>query len=415
MRKIFICYRRADAEYAAGALGRELRRHFGEEQVFRDKEDIAGGEAWKQKVLNAIDRDSALLVLIARDWSEARDVSGKRRIDDPGDPIRMELHDGIRDGATIIPVLLENAAMPTAEQLPPDLAPLAEYNALRLHDTDWQYNLDRIITTLEKAGFTPVAPRQPVRPEPREPESPRGWSAKAIVAGVLLAITFLGLAAGDTSRDDYFGAAALSLGALVLGILAWKETAARARKGYLLAVIVTVLASVTLLGSLGNLGSDTPERQADGSDPTPLPEPEREPERKADDGDAAEVAAMHDEAMKAIRNIRADGPPARVPAPQAAPEGAAVPALADISGRWHEEDGGILEFTQQGEAVHMVGLSDGVPIEGVGRVAGRRLRMTVNMAGLLSFEMTLDLSADGRRLAGKMHAPTGEADVVLTR
>ena len=43
MRKVFICYRRAEAEYAAGALGRELRAHFGEDQVFRDKEDIGGG------------------------------------------------------------------------------------------------------------------------------------------------------------------------------------------------------------------------------------------------------------------------------------------------------------------------------------------------------------------------------------
>jgi hypothetical protein len=280
MRKIFICYRRADAEYAAGALGRELRRHFGEEQVFRDKEDIGGGEAWKQKVLNAIDGESALLVLIARDWSEARDVSGKRRIDDPGDPIRMELHDGIRDGATIIPILLENAAMPTAEQLPPDLAALSEYNALRLHDTDWQYNLDRIITTLEKAGFTPVAPRQPVRPGPSEPEPPRGWSAKAIVAGVLLAITFLVLA-----LEEILAASAFSLGALAIGILAWKETAGRARKGYLLAVIVTVLASVALLVSLWWI--DTPESQADGGDPAPVAETEPGPERKAEDGDRA--------------------------------------------------------------------------------------------------------------------------------
>ena len=35
MHKIFICYRRAEAEYAAGALSRELRRYFGDEQVFR--------------------------------------------------------------------------------------------------------------------------------------------------------------------------------------------------------------------------------------------------------------------------------------------------------------------------------------------------------------------------------------------
>jgi len=51
MRRIFVSYRRADSEYAAGALGRELRRFFGDEHVFRDKEDITGGVSWRQHAL----------------------------------------------------------------------------------------------------------------------------------------------------------------------------------------------------------------------------------------------------------------------------------------------------------------------------------------------------------------------------
>ncbi|MBA2689551.1 MAG: hypothetical protein H0U63_01960 [Burkholderiales bacterium] len=66
MRKIFISYRRAEAEYAAGALGRELRHYFGDGQVFRDKEDIGGGVSWRKQVLAEIDADSALLVLTTR-------------------------------------------------------------------------------------------------------------------------------------------------------------------------------------------------------------------------------------------------------------------------------------------------------------------------------------------------------------
>jgi hypothetical protein len=57
MRKIFISYRRADTESHAGAVGRDLRRRFGGEQVFRDKEDGAGGVSWGQEVLHAIDRN----------------------------------------------------------------------------------------------------------------------------------------------------------------------------------------------------------------------------------------------------------------------------------------------------------------------------------------------------------------------
>ena len=53
MRKIFISYRRTD-EVAAGALGRDLRKLFGDDQIFRDKEDIGGGLSWRKEVLRAI-------------------------------------------------------------------------------------------------------------------------------------------------------------------------------------------------------------------------------------------------------------------------------------------------------------------------------------------------------------------------
>ena len=76
MRKIFISYRRTDAEYAAGALGRELRRCFGSAQIFRDKEDIAGGAPWKQQLLDEIDKDCALLVLMGKDWANIEDSQG---------------------------------------------------------------------------------------------------------------------------------------------------------------------------------------------------------------------------------------------------------------------------------------------------------------------------------------------------
>jgi hypothetical protein len=153
MRKIFISYRRAEAEYPAGALGRELRHYFGDEQVFRDKEDIGGGVSWRQEVLHEIGKDSAMLVLIGEDWANAKDAHGKRRLNDSNDPLRLEISDGLRDGAVIIPILLENARMPSEDELPPDLRPLGELNAMKLRDGDWRYDLDNICKELQKLGF----------------------------------------------------------------------------------------------------------------------------------------------------------------------------------------------------------------------------------------------------------------------
>ena len=153
MGRIFISYRRSESEYAAGSLGRELRTLFGDEQVFRDKEDIAGGVSWKQHVLDEIDHGSALLVLIGRNWASALDAHGQRRLDNSDDPIRLEIADALRDGAVVIPVLLENAEMPEAAELPEEIRELSDLNALRLRDGDWQHDIDKIHAVLEASGF----------------------------------------------------------------------------------------------------------------------------------------------------------------------------------------------------------------------------------------------------------------------
>jgi len=105
MRKIFISYRRADTEYAAGALGRELRRHFGMNRYSATRKISAGGRVLEAAVLHEIDRDAALLVLISAGWANIKDSQGVRRLDSSDDPIRLEIADGIHDGASIIPVL----------------------------------------------------------------------------------------------------------------------------------------------------------------------------------------------------------------------------------------------------------------------------------------------------------------------
>jgi hypothetical protein len=220
MRKIFISYRRVDAEFPAGALGRDLRRVFGDEQVFRDKEDVGGGVSWRKEVLHEIDRDCALLVLIGRDWANAKDAHGKRRLDNSDDPLRLEIADGLRDGAAILPILLENAEMPSEEELPPELRPLAEFNALKLRDGDWQYDLDNIRRTLQKAGFKPV---NSLPPAPQEPQSitPDTAPQKAKI-GEIIPYALIALAS-------------FLCGIGVLGLMLWKAEA------------------LTKLGLIGNL------------------------------------------------------------------------------------------------------------------------------------------------------------------
>jgi TIR domain-containing protein len=171
MRKVFISYRRLGAEIAAGALGRDLRERFGEEQIFRDKEDIGGGVPWRKEVLHAISRESTLLVLIGKDWANATDKHGIKRLDNSDDPLRLEITAALKEEAFIIPILLQNAEMPSEDELPTDLRALAGINALKLRDDDWLNDLGRICKTLENAGFRPVTSPPPQAEEAADSNS----------------------------------------------------------------------------------------------------------------------------------------------------------------------------------------------------------------------------------------------------
>ena len=248
MKKIFVSYRREPDQYVAGNLCRELRRQFGESQVIRDKESIEGGVSWKEYVLGEIDRDAVLLVLVGKDWSDIRHASGSRRLDNPEDPIRLEIADALRDGATIIPLLLENAQMPAAADLPPEIAPFAELNALKLRDGDWEPDVAKIVQRLERVGAKRIAVSDTSLPARR--------SVKAIWSLIVVALVIIGLAAGEEDHDTILGAVSLSLVALGLAAFAVWDIKQRRVSGKGLVITSVVVSALMLLGTLGMLGAE---------------------------------------------------------------------------------------------------------------------------------------------------------------
>ena len=53
--------------------------------------------------------------------------------------------------------------MPSARELPDDLAPLSRRNAFEIHDSSWRDDIRRLVTVLERAikGDRPEAPDEP--------------------------------------------------------------------------------------------------------------------------------------------------------------------------------------------------------------------------------------------------------------
>ncbi|NMG30635.1 ankyrin repeat domain-containing protein [Aromatoleum evansii] len=145
---IFISYRRDDASGDAGRIFDRLVEQFGRERVFRDVDAIPAGEDFVEAIRRKIEQADVLLVLIGKQWLTATDDAGHWRLADDKDFVRTEIVSALRRGMRVIPVLLEDAEMPRAQDLPGGLAPLAQRNAFEIRNASFDRDLAELIRIL---------------------------------------------------------------------------------------------------------------------------------------------------------------------------------------------------------------------------------------------------------------------------
>lgn len=158
MARIFISYRTADGADKATALARDLGRSFGDDQVFLDKDDLRGGSLWAQEVQRTLSARPALLMLVTPQLLGATDAQGRRRIDDPADPVRREVAQALAAGAELIPVLCDGVdAVPAGPGLPAPFDHLTDRTWRRLRAYDWASDVQRLVADLQALGVAPTA------------------------------------------------------------------------------------------------------------------------------------------------------------------------------------------------------------------------------------------------------------------
>ena len=126
---VFISYRRSDSAAFAGRIADFFKYNHKDVRVFFDVSGIAPGEDFTAVLRNRIEASEVILAIIGDDWLTAKDGAGNLRLENPEDFVRFELATALRLGARVIPVLLDAAQMPSADQLPDDLKPLSVCNA----------------------------------------------------------------------------------------------------------------------------------------------------------------------------------------------------------------------------------------------------------------------------------------------
>lgn len=142
MTGIFISYRQADAKAWAISLRDDLAAFFGDDQVFLDKDALHAGN-WHEQIQDALNLCKVVLVVIGPRWLTIADEQNRSRIQLDDDVHHQEVALALsRSDLTVIPVLVDDAPMPRAEQLPPDLQKLSEQQARKIGDTQAHRKVD---------------------------------------------------------------------------------------------------------------------------------------------------------------------------------------------------------------------------------------------------------------------------------
>ena len=175
---IFLNYRREQSEWPTGRLHDRLVEVFGRERIFTDVDSIGPGQDFTKVLEDAVGSCRVLLAVIGRDWVNARDDEGRRRLENPHDWVRVEIESALRrPGVLVIPVFIDGAEMPRVTELPGALAQLSTRQGVSLSASGFARDTERLISTLQELFRPPPAtpPRPPSTVTPHPPTgSPPG-------------------------------------------------------------------------------------------------------------------------------------------------------------------------------------------------------------------------------------------------
>jgi hypothetical protein len=154
MSQIFISYRREDSAGYAGRLRESLERRLGKGAVFRDVDALEPGQDFVDTIAIRLRDANACLVLIGREWLDAEDASGRRRLEQQNDYVRLEIATALaQPQMRVVPVLVEGTRMPSTEELPETIQGLARRQAVSLRDESWDTDVTRFVSALDRRSW----------------------------------------------------------------------------------------------------------------------------------------------------------------------------------------------------------------------------------------------------------------------
>ena len=158
MSSFFISYRRQDSAGHAGRLVDRLAARFGSDRVFMDVQDISPGQNFATSIEQTLAKCTHLLAVVGPRWLEIL----KTRAGAGEDLVRHEIAIGVKQGLTVIPVLVGGARMPATQDLPVELAAFARCQAVEIRDDRFDDDCADLVAFLG-GGTQPAGARMSIR------------------------------------------------------------------------------------------------------------------------------------------------------------------------------------------------------------------------------------------------------------
>jgi hypothetical protein len=181
VNRVFISYRRDDSRYPARRIYDAFVRVLPPDGVFMDVDSIAPGDDFVKILEGWVQQCDVLLALIGPGWINSADPkSGRRRLDNPDDFVRIEIRGALNREIQVVPVLLDDTPMPTADQLPDDIRALVRRQASFVEYRTFDADIDHLIRRLQSRRAEP--PRSPAAatvPIPNTASAATGTAAGA--------------------------------------------------------------------------------------------------------------------------------------------------------------------------------------------------------------------------------------------
>lgn len=147
---IFISYRRDDSATEAAELYQAIAARIGESHLYKDVDNIPIGADFGAHIRGILPRCQIALIVIGPKWVKAKDQRGRRRLEDPYDWVRVEVELALATAdLRVVPVLVNGANMPRANEVPSSLHQLLGRNAAIVRrGSELKTDTDRLLNAL---------------------------------------------------------------------------------------------------------------------------------------------------------------------------------------------------------------------------------------------------------------------------